>query len=200
MVLRGLDIGRSHSLNCNVLRLQMQSPALEFSKMLCHLVSLDPQLTPQLARLRRNLLKMLGVREFASEALFINPGLSFVMPDVVCEFCGHCRDLDVCREGEWLCECCQTPYDHELMEYRLVQTVRRQSRSFLAQDLQCTKCKLVQRRALIGECERCTGPFELRSSQQALTFWLKTFSSIATHHSMPWLVEVLEFLVVDSLG
>ena len=64
----------------------MASPALEFVKMLAHLVSLDGALQPALLRLRRNLLKMLDVREFATEAQFVNPCRTYVLPDVMCGF------------------------------------------------------------------------------------------------------------------
>lgn len=99
---------------------QMQSPALELSKMLCHLIGLEEQLLPHLSRLRRNLFKLLGVREFASEAQFESPSLQFVLPDVVCDFCGHCRDLDFYRNPEWACENCDVPYDRDAIECRLV--------------------------------------------------------------------------------
>ena len=55
-------------------------------------------------RLRRNVLKMLGIREFAPEGVWANPSLTFTLPDVVCEFCGHCRDVDLCRDLSWACE------------------------------------------------------------------------------------------------
>lgn len=101
----------------------MHSPALEFSKMLCHLISLEDQFQPYLARLRRNLFKLLGVREFAAEAQFVPPSLHYVLPDVVCEFCGHCRDFDFYRNPEWTCECCNVPYDRDAIEYRCVATL-----------------------------------------------------------------------------
>jgi len=174
--------------------LQMSSPALEFSKMLCHLIGLDPQLAPQLGRLRRNLLKLLGVREFALEAQFVNPCNSFVLPDVVCEFCGHCRDVDTCRDADWSCECCETPYDKEALEYLLVSTLLRRGRRFHAQDLQCTTCKSVQSSPFAAECERCSAPFELRLPQHDLGSWLGTFGSLAAHHGMAWLQEALDWL------
>lgn len=33
----------------------------------------------------------LGVREFASEAIFESPGVSFVLPDVTCTLCNHAQ-------------------------------------------------------------------------------------------------------------
>ncbi|KAL1527844.1 hypothetical protein AB1Y20_009223 [Prymnesium parvum] len=178
--------------------LEMQSPALEFSKMLCHLISLEAHLLPQLSRLRRNLFKLLNVREFASEAQFVSPSLHYVLPDVACEFCGHCRDLDFYRNPEWSCECCDVPYDKDAIEYRLVQIVQKRCLSYQAQDLSCSKCGQVKRSHLSSRCERCAGPFLLRPAQQKLTSkgkeGLVVFMNLAHFYEMPWLTEVLTWI------
>eukprot|EP00966_Prymnesium_polylepis_P214295 4962660-Prymnesium_polylepis.1 len=60
-------------------------------------------------------------RELAPGAQFVPPSLSYVLPDVACAVCGHCVDVDVGRTSDWTCECCETPYDADAIEYRLVQ-------------------------------------------------------------------------------
>ena len=57
--------------------LPMTSPALEFTKIVTHLVGLDPLLEDGVVRLRRNLLQLLAVQEFAPEARFVNPCRTF---------------------------------------------------------------------------------------------------------------------------
>ena len=65
---------------------------------------------------RRNLMKMICIGEFSASAIFQNPCLSFVLPDVslvtkfavseiivfisqvICTFCNSCRDLDLCQD------------------------------------------------------------------------------------------------------
>ena len=47
---------------------------------------------------RRDLLKLIGVREFAEEAVFRDPCCSFVLAEVICEACNNCRDIDLCRD------------------------------------------------------------------------------------------------------
>ena len=117
--------------------LAMSSPALEFAKMLCHLLSLDPLLGEETLRLRRNLLKLLGTAEFSDEARFVNPCRTFVLPDAVCAYCHDCRDLDVCRAAsssrEWLCTMCHHPHDPEAVESRLVQVAQQRALEFLTQ-------------------------------------------------------------------
>jgi len=99
----------------------MTNPALEYVKMVCHVLSLDPIVTSEVARLKANLLRLVGVHEFAPEAQFVNPCLSYVLPDVICSHCGWGRDVDLCRDRfvtghhlddnlEWLCAHCNTPY------------------------------------------------------------------------------------------
>lgn len=47
---------------------------------------------------RRDLLKLIGVREFSEEAMFQDPCRSFILPEVICEACNSCRDIDLCRD------------------------------------------------------------------------------------------------------
>lgn len=66
------------------LQAQLGSPALAFVKLLTHLLSLDSHLGPEVALLRRRLLRLIGVDEFSAEAVFIDPCMSFRLHDIVC--------------------------------------------------------------------------------------------------------------------
>ena len=59
---------------------------------------------------RRDLLKLIGVREFSEEAAFVDPCCSYVLASVICEHCNHCRDIDLCRDPH-------TTYDEQLDKY-----------------------------------------------------------------------------------
>jgi len=52
----------------------------------------------QVTKLQRDLLKLIGIGEFSPDALFIDPCLSYVLPEVICNNCNHIRDLDLCRD------------------------------------------------------------------------------------------------------
>lgn len=104
---------------------------------------------PQL--MRRNLLRLVHVREFSTEAVFRDPCLSFTLPNVICTYCNDCRDLDLCRDPlllrrEWRCATpdCAHPYDRQWVENALLQIVRQRSRMFQLQDLKCRKCRQVR--------------------------------------------------------
>lgn len=184
--------------------LVMTSPALEFVKLVCHLVALDAPLQPAMLRLRRNLLRLLDVREFADEAQFVNPCRTYVLPDVMCGFCGACRDLDLCRDrsaaasvvagAHWSCEQCAHPYDHEALESRLVQIVQRRSHAYQLQDLQCVSCRQVKTDSLSSICPKCAGAFSTRQPASGLREALAIFRNVAQHHDMPWLLETVERL------
>ena len=46
-------------------------------------LSLDPGTQHQVAKLRRDLLQLIGVREFSAEAIYVTPGYSYVLPEVI---------------------------------------------------------------------------------------------------------------------
>lgn len=79
-----------------------ENVALEFVKSLCEVFSLSSDLLVDVQVLRRNLLDLVGVREFAAEAQFRNPGESLVVPMVTCDRCNAIRDVDLGRDPDCL--------------------------------------------------------------------------------------------------
>ena len=117
-------------------RTDLKNPALEVVKAVCRVVSLDGTVTDEVMRLRRSLLAQCGYREFSGEAAFKDLGLSDVLPDVICGFCNHARDLDLCRDpsvnqlesrDRFRCVACMSHYDRDNIELRLVEAVQRRS-------------------------------------------------------------------------
>ena len=76
----------------------LSNPALEFVKAICRVFQLDPNIEEEVIRLRRNLLKLVGVGEFSPEAEWKDQCMSYVLPEVICPTCNHCRDIDLCRD------------------------------------------------------------------------------------------------------
>lgn len=54
--------------------------------------------------LRKQALAEVGVRQFSAEGQYVDPCVSFVLPDVICSFCNLCRDLDMCRDSRLMDE------------------------------------------------------------------------------------------------
>lgn len=70
------------------------------SPALCSLqvLSLDTNITNQVNKLNRDLLRLVDVGEFSEEAQFRDPCRSYVLPEVICHSCNFCQDLDLCKD------------------------------------------------------------------------------------------------------
>lgn len=64
-------------------RYKLKCPALEFVKYVCKILSLDKNIQNQVIKLKKDLLKIVNVREFSDEAQFVDPSLTFVIPQVL---------------------------------------------------------------------------------------------------------------------
>ncbi|XP_033110052.1 DNA polymerase epsilon catalytic subunit A-like isoform X2 [Anneissia japonica] len=184
--------------------LPFQNPALEFVKAVCKVLSLDSNITNQVNKLRRDLLKLIGVGDFSEDAKWVDPCLSYVLPEVICKVCNHCRDLDLCRDpmlvqdgnsvAMWQCIQCKSDYDTSAIEHLLVESVHRMSMSHILQDLTCTKCSQVKQPNMTSYCE-CAGDFETTMSVKTLSEQMKVFSNIARHYDMKLLGETVDWIL-----
>ncbi|KAK9022157.1 hypothetical protein V6N11_002442 [Hibiscus sabdariffa] len=108
-------------------------------------------LVTALAVLRKNLLKYAHIKEFAPEAEFYDPCPPFILPNVICSYCNDRRDLDLCRDSALLADewCCAVPqcgqgYDWEMMENKLLQTIRQRENCIIC-EIQCAvRCRQVK--------------------------------------------------------
>ncbi|KAJ4458913.1 putative DNA polymerase epsilon catalytic subunit A [Paratrimastix pyriformis] len=176
----------------------VNNPALAFIVTLCHLYGLDSAVEREVQILKKNLLKLVGILEFASEAQFVDPSRSFVIPDVVCTFCNMCRDLDLCRDPDllaknWACPQCSHPYDTEMIEDTLVEIAQQLSTSAQLQDLKCRKCGLVKNSYLADRCQ-CSGAFSTPGNAPILQS-LGTLYRIARFYEMGVLRDCLSALM-----
>ena len=81
---------------------ELGSPALAFVRTACHLLALDSRVADAVAVLRRQLLKLLHVREFGPQADFREVCLGFTLPDVICRWASSWRIRGFCA-WEFLC-------------------------------------------------------------------------------------------------
>ncbi|EGG20436.1 putative DNA polymerase epsilon subunit A [Cavenderia fasciculata] len=182
--------------------LSMTNPSLEFVKFVCHTLSLDRSLYSNVQRLRKNLMKMINIREFSDEAKFNDPCLSFVMPDVICPTCYNCRDLDLLREdhsstdgtSKLACSACHNPYNRSLIESVLVETVQRRSLSYHLQDFKCQKCGQIKADNLSEICATCSGQWQCRLNSSDFNRDLTIFKNIAKYYQFEWLLEIVQDL------
>jgi hypothetical protein len=70
--------------------LRMVHPTLEWIKMVCEILSLEASVSTQVYRLRQSLLKLVYVEEFSPESQFVDPCLTAILPNVICEVSFSC--------------------------------------------------------------------------------------------------------------
>jgi len=190
--------------------LSLTDPLLEFVKAVTHVLGLDTVLSDEVAGMRRVLLRDIKIREFSDDANFVDPCLSYVLPDVICKFCLRCRDVDLLRDdaltaalGEnktrascWKCPGpdCDDRIDLESIENRLIQDAERLSTSFLLQDLRCPQTHRVSSR-LTTATSALSVPLQLDMSREELKRKLETLRRVAEFHEFPMLLETVEGLM-----
>ncbi|MQL76845.1 hypothetical protein Taro_009220 [Colocasia esculenta] len=178
-------------------------PALEFIKHVCAVLALDQDVQHDILRMRKNLLKLVRVKEFAPEAQFHDPCPSFTLPNVICSYCNDCRDLDLCRdsallEHEWRCAVpqCGQPYPREQMENGLLQIVRQREKLYHLQDLVCVRCRGIKADHLAEQCG-CGGSFRCKEDSSEFQSRMQLFLKVAAgqkfqflHDCVSWILEV----------
>lgn len=132
--------------------------------------------------------------EFSDKAEWKDTSVSYVIPQVICKACNHCRDIDLGRdqyrsETSWLCPICNTSYDSAEMEMFLVDTINKKFLAYNLQDLKCKKCAQIKLENLILHCH-CAGQFKPLISKDQLVKLIRTFHSLANIFNMLGLKEL----------
>nr|GMD12608.1 DNA polymerase epsilon catalytic subunit A-like [Ipomoea batatas] len=185
----------------NTQQQQQGDPALEFIKHVCAVLVLDQNVQHEVLVMRRNLLKLVRVKEFAPEAEFRNLSPSFILPNVICSYCNDCRDLDLCRDRallsqEWRCAVpwCGQPYDREALENALLQIVRQRERLYHLQDLVCLKCSQVKAAHLSEHCG-CAGAFRCKEDISEFRSKMEVFFNVAVNQRFQLLQECTSWIL-----
>lgn len=76
--------------------------ALEFVKMVTHLLLLDTRHRDTVSTARRLLLAQLQLPEFSELSQFVHHQNSYILHDVLCSYCSLGRDLDLLRDAQLL--------------------------------------------------------------------------------------------------
>ncbi|KAG1874953.1 hypothetical protein F4604DRAFT_1763232 [Suillus subluteus] len=173
--------------------LNMTNALLEFVKFICTVLGLASDYQVEIGLLKRNLLDLAGVREFAGEA-------PLKLSNVPCRHCDTLRDFDFCRDPElmpygldgarprWICGGCGGEYDRIAIEMELVRLVGSLERAFTQQDMRCGKCKQVRSDNVSRYCH-CSGPYQLVLSKPEFKRRLRTIVNVAIVHNLSRLRE-----------
>ncbi|KZT25874.1 DUF1744-domain-containing protein [Neolentinus lepideus HHB14362 ss-1] len=185
--------------------LPLSNPSLEFVKFICAVFYLAKEYQVEMGLLRRNLLELVGVREFSDSAVFRNPCEPLRLTNVPCRHCDALRDFDFCRDTEllpstiqmtprWTCGECGSDFDRTTIELALMQIVFNLERTFTQQDLRCSKCKQIQSDNVSRHCH-CSGSYQLTISKADVQRKLKTIVNVAIVHNLSRLKECAQTLL-----
>lgn len=83
-------------------RSKRTNPTLELIKAITEVYALASEHSIHVQILKRNLLDLIGVKEFSSDAAFVPPCDSIEVPMVICKRCNAIRDVDLCRDPDRL--------------------------------------------------------------------------------------------------
>ncbi|KAK6138450.1 hypothetical protein DH2020_027825 [Rehmannia glutinosa] len=175
--------------------------ALDFIKYVCAVLALDQKVQHEVLVMRRNLLKLVRIREFAPEAEFQNLFMSLTLPNVICSYCNDCRDLDLCRDRaligqQWRCGVaqCGQPYDGEVMENALLQIARQRERLYHLQDLVCLKCYQIKAAHLAEHCS-CAGSFVCKEVSSEFRSKMQILLNVAVDQKFQLLQECVSWIL-----
>ncbi|ANB11162.1 DNA polymerase epsilon catalytic subunit [Sugiyamaella lignohabitans] len=189
-------------------RLQLSNPITQFVKSLCAVYGLSKELNLESRTLRRNLLSILGIKEFTEEASFKNPSASLIIDSVVCENCYFVCNLDLCRQDDlvrkdtvgntvyysWACENCGKDYNRIVLEERLIQNIQKLVTSYQIQDLKCEKCKKIKSDELSVRCE-CSGNWVETIPSSHVLKSIETYDRVAQFYELKFLQDVTSHLI-----
>jgi DNA polymerase epsilon subunit 1 len=181
---------------------KLRNPILQLIKTLSAIFGLPQELSLEARVLRRQLLKIVDVREFSDEGVFKNPSTSLKVCQLVCKHCSYVCDMDLCRNDflvkmvdsqyTFVCENCNQHYDRVELEERLVQELQRLMTLFQVQDLKCEKCKRIRESDLTDHCE-CSGAWMETLPRCEVSKKVQIYKDVSNFYDM----ELLQSVVVD---
>ena len=175
------------------------SPALHFIQYICKVLSLDDSISQEIVKLQKNLFKLAQVREFSKEAEFVNPSKTYILYDVMCQFCSAVTNIDLLRDsrlldGNWKCLHCDHEYDKIGIEKRLIDILKRKSLAYQLQDIVCEKCSMIKEDNTGLYCKNCSGKFISCLSLDEIQLFINKFQQIGETHNFQWLLEISTWL------
>lgn len=174
--------------------LTLTNPVLEFIKFTCAVLGLAQDYQVEIGLLKRNLLDLAGIREFANDAIFRNPCEALKLSNVACKMCDTLRDFDFCRDPElmpdglsvvppkWTCRGCDCEYDRAGIEMELMRVVGVIEKSFAQQDMRCSRCKQIRSDNASRYCQ-CSGSYQLVVGKAEMKRKLRTVLNVAIVHN-----------------
>uniref|UniRef100_T1GHV1 DNA polymerase epsilon catalytic subunit n=1 Tax=Megaselia scalaris TaxID=36166 RepID=T1GHV1_MEGSC len=175
-----------------------EGPAIQLIRTLIKVLSVNKNFADEINDFRRNMLRFVGIGEFSDLAEWKDNCDTYILNEVICKACNHCRDLDLCKDKHramkdgvpiWICSQCYVSYDNEEIENKMIDIALRKIMTYNLQDLKCVRCKEIKRENLSLYCP-CSGQFESLIQASDIESMLKTFLNVAENHKMNLLQEI----------
>mmetsp|Transcript_48531 Transcript_48531/g.55815 ORF Transcript_48531/g.55815 Transcript_48531/m.55815 type:complete len:451 (+) Transcript_48531:3-1355(+) len=185
--------------------IDMVSPPLEFINMVCHIMSLEKSVNAEVFTLKENALRMINIGAFTSEAQYREPCATYILRNVICNFCLKAKDLDLCRDSallqsDWKCEVCHHEYSKSGIEFKIIESFKKRLINFQLQELRCKKCSMNKADLLKLSCT-CSGGYEFQPSddvydtKESIRTTMHVLRNIADFHEMVFLKDVVDSVI-----
>ncbi|CCK70723.1 DNA polymerase epsilon catalytic subunit KNAG_0F00540 [Huiozyma naganishii CBS 8797] len=178
------------------LYLPLKNPLLELVKDLCQVMSLSKITLLEVRALRKELLKLFEIREFAKEAEFSNPCKNLIINEVTCRYCFHATSIDFCRmdsSGDFSCMNCHKDFDRDLLQEFLIQKLCSESDNFVSQDLHCSKCHKIKMDYMSTHCT-CSGKWVNSAKTLDLENQVVIYRQVADYFKFDLLKDTIQEL------
>ncbi|WVW81918.1 DNA polymerase epsilon catalytic subunit A [Kwoniella bestiolae CBS 10118] len=180
------------------------NPTLELIKSITEVYSLaSSEHLIEIQILRKNLLDLVGVKEFSQSAQFKNPFCDDLQINlIICKKCNSLRDIDLCRDPDrlpsfdvesggmldpprknWVCHKCDSEYDKFQIEQPLIEMIAKMITAYQTQDVICMKCSSSKADDLAATCH-CGGSFKPSLNKNEMKMKLKMIRSVAQYHDL----------------
>lgn len=75
-----------------------EGPAIQLIRTLIKVLSVNKNFADEINDFRRNMLRFVGIGEFSDLAEWKDNCDTYILNEVICKACNHCRDLDLCKD------------------------------------------------------------------------------------------------------
>lgn len=176
--------------------LPMRNPTLELIKQICQVMMLSSKTILEVRQLRKDLLKIFEIREFAKLAEFNPPTRNLVINGFMCSRCSFITDIDFCQTDfnnhnkEIRCDNCFKTFSKQLLQEHLVQNMTIEIQNYMIQDLRCAKCHKIKIDNMSKNCG-CSGEWITTISATDVENKLKVYEQVGQFYEYQFLLDVL---------
>lgn len=177
--------------------LPMRNPTLELVKQICQVMMLSTKTLLEVRQLRKELLGLFEIREFAKISEFQPLTRSLVINGFMCSRCSFITDIDFCQTDfdkhnrDIKCENCHRIFPKQLLQEHLVQNMTIEIENYMIQDLKCSKCQKIKIDNMSKNCT-CSGAWTTTIPAVDVENKLKVYEQVGQFYEYQFLLDVLD--------